>query len=181
MLSTVKAALTEWLDSDEGRAARDAWLFERGRLDAVERERLRAVEPLARALRRWDDPASAALAAALLHAAAVDAGDLVAAGVLAEVAHEALAVAAPGSPSLPGQPTSARSSEAMAGEGRRGRPAATQSDCSASDGLGHARFPATPHRAVSGPLATGEPVGSATLDTGGDTLAGNPGGRESGA
>lgn len=146
MLSTVRTALTEWLDSDEGRAARDAWQADRLHLDHVEQ--------LARHLRRQDDPASVAMAAAIIHTAAVDVGDWVTARVLLDVVHEALAAACPpGSvqtkaserssyarPSLlPGQPTSARSTETDAGEGRRGRPAATQSDCGASPDAGSVR------------------------------------------
>ncbi len=180
MLSTVKAALVEWLDSDDGREARAAW--------EASQAHLAVVEQLARRLRRHDDPAAVALLAAELHEAAHVVGDRTAALVLLDVVHEALAAACPppGSvqtkasersscarPSLlPGQPTSAGSTETDAGEGRRGRPAATQSDCGSSDGLHDGRFSARAHRAVSGPLATGAPVGSATLDTGGDTLAG---------
>jgi len=87
MLSTVRAGLLAWLDSDDGREARAAW--------EASQAHLAVVEQLARRLRRHDDPAAVALLAAELHEAAHVAGDRTAALVLLDVVHEALAAACP--------------------------------------------------------------------------------------
>lgn len=137
MLSTVRAALLEWLASDDGRAARAAWEESQAHLAVVER--------LARRLRSYDDPAAVALAAAELHEAAHVVGDQTAALVLLEVVHEALAAAC-GTPSPHPAPQPPHPSALCGPDGARGAESRQQDAGPVADGSQRLSGPVWGHR-----------------------------------